>query len=396
MKTKLHYLILALLFGFGMHAQTISITGNGTGGWNQPGGVILTSTDATNYTASNFEIIGDGEMKFSEGDWGTTGGNVDQPGFPSGTVIINGGMNIKGELGFWNVTYNIITKAYSFTPGINPNPVIKINGGGLTSDVIMNTGNGIAYSKKSLTFTGGDVKFYQEGTENSWGGDFPDGPVVSGATIPVPAGTYNVLFVKNSTGPNEYVFEPVVVSMIGNFVGSGWGTDVDLETTDNVIYTKTGWVATPQSQPEVRLKIRDNHDWATQFGNATPATFIYSGTAVSVGAQDMYLETGTYDVTFNRSTAEFSFVNTSLATKNFTSSNFKVFPNPTTDNWNFISNNNLKINSIQVVDILGKVVISKNTVSDNVTIDASTLTNGIYFAKVATDATVETVKLIKK
>lgn len=395
MKTKLHYLIIALLFGFGMNAQTVSITGGGTGGWTMPGGLILTSTDATNYTATNFEIIGDGEMKFSEGTWDTSGGNVDQPGFPSGTVIINGGKNIKGTLGFWNVTYNIITKAYSFTPGINPNPVIKINGGGLTADEQMTSSNGIAYSKKSLTFTGGDVKFYEEGTENSWGGDFPDGPVVSGATIPVPAGTYNVLFVKNTTGPNEYVFEPVVVSMIGNFVGSGWGTDIDLETTDNVIYTKTGWVATPQSQPEVRLVIRDNHDWNYMFGNAAEDTFIYSGTAVSVNAKDMLLATGTYDVTFNRSTSEFSFVNT-LATKNFTSSNFKVFPNPTTDNWNFVSNNNLQINSIQVVDILGKVVLSKNTTSNNVSIDASTLTNGIYFAKVATDATVETVKLVKK
>jgi hypothetical protein len=395
MKTKLHYLILALLFGFGMNAQTISITGNGTGGWNQPGGVILTSTDATNYTASNFEIIGDGEIKFSEGSWETTGGNVDQPGFPSGTVIINGGKNIKGQLGFWNVSYNIITKAYSFTPGINPNAVIKINGGGLASDVIMNTGNGIAYSKKSLTFTGGDVKFYEEGTSNSWGGAYPEGPVVAGTTIPVPAGTYNVLFVKNTTGPNEFVFEPVVVSLIGNFVGSGWGTDIDLETTDNVIYTKTGWVATPQSEPEVHLKIRDNHDWSTQFGNPAKATFIYSGTAVSVGAEDMYLATGTYDVTFNRSTSVFSFVNT-LATKSFATSSFKVFPNPTVDNWSFVSNNDSQINSIQVVDILGKVVLSKKTNSNNVTIDASSLTNGIYFAKVATDATIETVKLIKK
>lgn len=393
MKTQLHYLIIALLFGFGVSAQTVSITGGGTGGWTMPGGLILKSTDGTNYTASNFEIIGDGEVKFSEGDWGTSGGNVDQPGFPSGKVIINGGKNIKCTLGFWNVTYNIITKDYSFTPGINPNPIIKINGGGLAADIQMTTSNGIAYSKKSLTFTGGDVKFYEEGTINSWGGAFPDGPVSVGQTIPVPAGTYNVIFVKNTNGPNEYIFDPVVVSMIGNFVGSGWGTDIDLETTDYVIYTKKDWVATPQSQSEVRLVFRDNHDWNNLFGNATENNFIYSGIAVSTGAKDMLLATGTYDVTFNRSTSEFSFVST-LSTKSFGSSAFSVYPNPTYDSWKFTSVNG-DISSVTIIDVLGKAVLSKTTSSAEVSIDASNLSKGMYFAKVTSAGAVQIIKVIK-
>ncbi|PWA03974.1 T9SS type A sorting domain-containing protein [Flavobacterium psychrotolerans] len=393
MKTKLHYLIIALLFGFGMSAQTISITGTGTGGWNQPGGVLLTSTDGENYTASNFEIVGDGEMKFSEGDWGTTGGNVAQPGFPSGTVIVNGGMNIKGTLGFWSVTYNIITKNYSFTPGVNPNAVIKINGGGLAADAQMQTNNGIAYSKKSTTFAGGDAKFIQEGTANEWGGAFPDGPVVSGASIPVPAGTFNVYFFK--TDPVEYLFEPTVVSMIGNFVGSGWGADIDFETTDNVIFTKTAYVFTPNA-PDlvVHMKIRDNHDWTYQFGVPVKDVSATSGTLINVNAQDMTLPAGTYNVTFNRSTYEYSFVD-ALATKGFASSNFKVYPNPTTNNWNFASNNNTQINSIRIVDVLGKVVLTKNATSNSVSIDASNLSNGVYFAKVTTDVATETVKLVK-
>jgi hypothetical protein len=580
MKTKLHYLVIALLFAFGMKSQTVSITGTGTGGWNQPGGVILTSTDATNYTATNFEIVGDANMKFSEGSWTTTGGYATAPGFPTGTVVPNGGTNIVGQLGFWSVTYNIVTKEYAFTPGINPNAVIKINGGGLTADVQMQTNNGLAYFKKSVTFPGGDAKFIQDGTSNQWGGAFPDGPVETGVLIPVPAGTFNVYFVKNTSTPAEYLFEPTVVSMIGNFVGSGWGTDIDLATTDNVNFTKTGWVATPTgTDTQVHLKIRDNHDWTYQFGVPVANVEAYSGTLISVNAQDMTIAPGTYDVAFNRSTGEYSFTlvgapkpvikisgsaigatdirlattdgeaytvkslscvsgtakfyedttsnqwssidfpsgtgtqtgdlipvteatynvsftkssgaysfdhivvsiiggfnnwngdvdmtstdginftllgqvfatntalkfrdnhawdynfgsttnpssfpsgtgtvagatdiavpagsydisfnrNTlaynfaSLGVNSFASSNFRVYPNPTTNSWNFSAQNS-QINSIQIVDVLGKVVLTKTVSSSEVTVDASNLNSGIYFARIATANAMETVKLVK-
>jgi hypothetical protein len=594
MKTKLHYLVITLLFAFGMNgqvmrvAQTVTITGTGTGGWNQPGAVALTTTDGSNYTATNFEIVADANMKFSEGgDWGTTYGfnsATTAPGFPSGVAGANApgyNNNIVGQLGFWSVTYNIVTKEYAFTPGINPNAVINISGG-LAADVRMQTNNGVAYNKKSVTFIGGDVKFVQEGTSNQWGGAFPDGPVETGALIPVPAGTFNVYFTKNTLTPSEYLFEPTVVSMIGNFIGSGWGTDIDLATTDNVNFTKTGWVAAPTgTDTQVHLKIRDNHDWTYQFGVPVSNVEAYSGSLISVNAQDMTIAPGTYDVAFNRSTAEYSFTligapkpvikisgsaigatdirlattdgeaytvkslsclagtakfyedttsnqwssinfpigtgtqsgdlipvteatynvsftkstgvysfdhvavsivggfnnwggtpdidmsssdginftanaqvfatNTELkfrdnhdwsvsfgstvdpsafpigtggginkniavpagtyditfnrntlaynftavlATNSFASSNFKVYPNPTTNNWN-VSVQKSQINSIQIVDVLGKVVLLKSGSSNEVTIDASNLNSGIYFARIATANAIETIKLVK-
>ena len=136
MKLKLHYLIVAMLFSCFIKAQTVSvsITGTGTGGWNQPGAVALTSTDGVTYSKTNFEIVGDGNMKFSEAaDWGTTYGfnsATTASGFPDGVAGANApgfNNNIVGTLGFWSVTYNIATKAYAFTPGINPNSIIKIN-----------------------------------------------------------------------------------------------------------------------------------------------------------------------------------------------------------------------------------------------------------------------------
>ncbi len=398
MKTKLHYLIIAILFGFGMNAQTtVSITGTGTGGWTQPGAVALTSTDGENFTGTNIEIVGNGEIKFSENaNWGTSYGVATQPGFPSGVGILTGASNIIATLGFWNVTYNTTSKAYSFTAGVNPNAIVKITGGGLVSDVQLQTANGDLYFKKSVSFPGGDAKFIEEGTANQWGGAFPDGPVVAAALIPVPAATLNIYFTKSAA---EYIFEPVVVSMIGNFVGSGWGTDVDLQTTDNVHYTLAGWVGTPQNNDLVlHMKIRDNHDWGYQFGVPAANVSEISGTLINKlnggDPKDMTLPPGTYDVTFNRSTLEYSFTSV-LAAKSFAANSFKVFPNPTNSNWNFVSNTNKKINTIQVSDILGKVVLTRIVSSNNVNIDASGLLRGVYFAKIASDNSVQTIKVVK-
>lgn len=407
MKTKLHYLIVALLFGLGMKAQTVSITGTGTGDWTQPGTVVLTSTDGENYTASNFQIKGDGEMKFSEGDWGKTygvpSGTLVGDQFPSGTATPPGPQNIKGQLGWWNVTYNIITKAYSFTPGVNPFAVIKINGGGLESELEVPTANGIAYNRNSTVFPGGDAKFIEFGTSNEWGGAFPDGPVASSTLIPIPTGVFNVYFFK--TDPAEYLFEPTVVSMIGNFVGSAWNTDLDMETTDNINYTMNNWtpvLVDGWSDTELHMKFRDNHGWAVQFGGPSDtnggnslATTGTSKNGVNGGGGDIFIPWGTYNVNFNRFTGEWTFAD-ALGTKGFASSNFKVYPNPTTNNWNFVSSTSSLIKSVQVVDVLGKVVMSKGGNASTISVDATSLSKGVYFAKVSTTTSTETIKVVRK
>lgn len=403
MKTKLLCLVAVILFGYGSNAQVagpVTITGTGTGGWVQPGNVALSSTDGgVTWTKSNFEIVGDGNMKFSEaGTWESTAGfnaNTTAPGFPSGVAMVNGGSNIVGTLGFWNVTYNAVSKAYSFTPGVNPNPVVQINGGGLTTPVTMNTSNGVAYNKKSVMFPGGPMSFNQTvPTTAQWGGGFPDGPVANNTTVSVPMGIYNVYFVLPGAGPAEYVFEPTVVSMIGNFVGSGWGTDLDLETVDNVIFTKTNHTFTPNAPDAlVKFKIRDNHDWTNQFGVPVANEESYTGVAVTTGAQDMTIAPGTYTVSFNRNTYEYSFTNL-LSNNPFSKAISKVYPNPTNNNWNF-SNSENAIDSIQIIDLLGKIVVNQVANTNEVRVDASGLTAGIYFAKIKSGNAMETVKLIK-
>jgi len=409
MKIKFYFLVFSILLSFGLNAQAqVTITGTGTGGWNQPGNLALTSTDGIVWTASNFEIVGDANMKISEGGtWETTGGYTDDtpaPGFPTGKIVLNGGSNIVGTLGFWNVTYNITTKEYTFTPGINPNPVVVVSGGGLAADVPMSSPNGTSYAKKSIFFPGGDASFKETSpTTGQWGGGFPDGPVVSGGTIPVPAGAFNTYFVlPSAAAPAEYIFEPVVVSMIGNFSGSAWSTDLDMETTDNVMFTKSNWapvINDPWTDPELHLKFRDNHDWTYQFGcnGANGANNLeLTGTAengLAGGGGDIYIPwpaPNAYNVTLDRSTGTWTFEVTT-PTNNIVPANFKVYPNPTTSSWNFIINDYSQAKTIQIVDVLGKIISTTTVQSNEVTVDATNLAKGIYFARIGS----ETVKIVK-
>lgn len=84
-----------------------------------------------------------------------------------------------------------------------------------------------------------------------------------------------------------------------------------------------------------------------------------------------------------------------LSVTNFEATEFKVYPNPTLNVWNLESSNQL-VNSVQVFNVLGKQVITLNPNSEEVTIDASELPTGLYFAKIYTNTGSNSVKLIKK
>ena len=76
-------------------------------------------------------------------------------------------------------------------------------------------------------------------------------------------------------------------------------------------------------------------------------------------------------------------------------SKFKVFPNPTRDEWN-IKSQDSNITSITIYNVLGKEVLTLAPNKTDVFIDGSSLNEGLYFAKVATDTQSESIKLIKK
>jgi hypothetical protein len=74
---------------------------------------------------------------------------------------------------------------------------------------------------------------------------------------------------------------------------------------------------------------------------------------------------------------------------------FKVFPNPAKDSWT-VSAKNINILSIQIIDILGKNVMSLSPNASEIEINASALKAGVYFAQIKTVSGLTSLKLVKK
>ena len=382
MKKRVLYLFVAVfMLSFGAKAAdpVVSITGAGVGGWGVD--TDLTTTDGVTYTISGLVIAptdGSTEVKFRQDhDWAVNWGAAT---FPSG-IGVAGGANIPAVAGTWDVTFNITTGAYSFEGGPVLSVVKLVGTATAAEGTTMVTGDGSVY-KVTSTFTAGTLQFDIDGALVG-GTGYPTGNAGSDTEfIPVPAGTYTVTF-DLSTG--DYSFAFPLISITGAGVG-GWGVDTDLTTVDGVTYTINGLVIAASGDPaSSAVKFRQDHAWTVAWGGAAWP----SGTADGF---DIPAVDGTYNVTFNIVTGEYNFG--TLSTKGFSSANFKVYPNPTQNVWNFTSAND-RIETVRIVDVLGKNVMTVSPKSNNVSVDGSSLTKGIYFAKIATAKATETIKLMK-
>jgi hypothetical protein len=261
------------------------------------------------------------------------------------------------------------------------------------------TDGGINYTLKGYNFLDGAAKFRKDDAWTvNWGSaGFTSGTgVQDGADIPVVAGKYDVTF-NATTGAYTFTkvgdvdpVDPVdpigdtKVGIIGTAVG-GWEADIDMTSVDGGItykllnYEFVAGVA----------KFRKDDAWTVNWGSeAFP-----SGTGVQDGV-DIPVTAGFYDVTFNTSTGAYTFT-PSLCRSDFQLGNagVSVYPNPTSDSWNVSANE--AIVSVQILDAFGKTISVVAGNSNSVTVNASNLSSGLYFAVVTTQNAVQTIKLIK-
>jgi hypothetical protein len=89
----------------------------------------------------------------------------------------------------------------------------------------------------------------------------------------------------------------------------------------------------------------------------------------------------------------FSGVQPTMGTNNFHNVAFSAYPNPTQNKWNITASET--ITSVQLFDITGKQIKASQPNDLNAVIEASELSNGMYFAKVQTESGSKTVKLVK-
>jgi len=84
------------------------------------------------------------------------------------------------------------------------------------------------------------------------------------------------------------------------------------------------------------------------------------------------------------------------STADFFTSNFSIHPNPVKDILNVTSVNGANIETIQILDINGRIVNQPNTTATETTqINVSDLNAGVYFVKVQSELGIGTTKFIK-
>lgn len=81
-----------------------------------------------------------------------------------------------------------------------------------------------------------------------------------------------------------------------------------------------------------------------------------------------------------------------MSTTDFLRENILLYPNPTSTFFTLSVTNNLTLKKVEVYNLVGKRVL--NTTSE--TLDVSSLTSGVYFARITTDKGQLHVKVIKK
>lgn len=347
-----------------------------------PEGLTMTTANGTTFSLPLTTFLA-GNAQFSI-DGSLYGGST----FPMGTAS-DPVLNIPVTAGdYTTVSVNIATGEYNFVAA-PIFPLISITGSAVGGwgdghDFDMTTTDGINYTYIGLTVIAGEAKFRQGHAWATAYGDvaFPSGTATTtGGNIATLAGTYIVTF-NLTTG--AYTFAFAQISITGDATG-GWGDgfDFDLTTTDGATYFLNNFtIANGQA------KFRLGHAWATAWGGASFPT----GVATTTGA-NIPVVAGVYGISFNLGTGAYDF-GMPLSTTNFVSADFKVYPNPTQNSWNFNAMNET-IEAIQIVDMLGKTVLTVSPKNISANIDASSLSNGIYFAKVATATKTATVKLLK-
>jgi hypothetical protein len=368
MKQKSLFVLIIVLCFTVLKAQTISIVGTGVNGWPPTIGpeITLSTTDNITYKISNLQIT-TGVVKFrQDGDWSNNWGGST---FPNGQGIFEG-QDIPTLAGTYDVTFNRINATYSFITSTSF-PSIGIWGPAVNSqlgfggaDIDMTTTDGIIYTLSGFYFTSGNAYFRQDNASNFvWGSvSFPAGTaVLGGPTISVAGGEWFVTF-NRLTG--EYSFAYPSIGILGTALNGFNAIDTDLTTTNGFDYSINGLTLA-----NGEVKFRKDNLWTSNWG----ATSFPAGVGTQNGA-NIPVTAGTYNITFEKSSGNYSFINT-LSSQTNSLLLMKIYPNPTKSQIRFPE----EIKTLEVFDIAGKKVKSFNNTNTNY--DVSTLEKGVYILK---------------
>jgi hypothetical protein len=291
--------------------NSVGIIGDATpGSWGTDTDLYRPDASKPSEWTTVVYLIGGKEAKFRiDDDWATNWGAT---GFPSGTGTKNGPNIPISSTGYYKVDFNAATGAYTFTsrtvPSVTSVSAIgaaTAGGWGSDTNLTQDPTNANIFTG-TITLTTGEMKFRKTGDwGTNWGAStFPSGwGVADGPNIAVTAGTY---FVRLDIATGEYAFGPAdratpyaVVGIIGDSTPLGWGNDTGLIKNPANPFKWSKKLVLVNGE----AKFRANNDWGVNWGDAPfPA-----GVGTSGGSNIKNVTAGTYQVTFNTLTGEYTF-----------------------------------------------------------------------------------------
>jgi hypothetical protein len=293
---------------------SIGLIGSATpGGWDVDTDMRLVNPADDKYTWTVTLYLnggGDNKVKFRAMDsWDVNWGGTD---FPSGTGTLGGADIAIPSSGYYTVTFNDQTGAYS---------IVSTGAATYTSLGVIGAqsgwGNDIADLTKSgadphvwtgtIALTAGELKFRaNDAWDNNWGATgFPSafgtggGPNINVAV----SGTYFIYFNDVSGeyffGPETFATPYTSVGIIGSATANGWDSDTDLVKNPSNPYKYSGKITITDGE----AKFRADNAWDVNWG----ASGFPSGAGALNGA-NIPVQAGTYFVTFNSATGEYNFL----------------------------------------------------------------------------------------
>jgi hypothetical protein len=257
-------------------------------------------------------LTGGKSAKFrADDDWADNwGANT----FPTGTGTKNGPNIPVSNSGYYEIDFNAATGAYTFTPvSTTDYNFISLIGAqsGWGSDIadLTQDGTNDQIWTGTVALTAGELKFR---ANHDWGTNWGTGTnttslsgygAFNGGNMVIPSdGTY---FVYINVATREYFFGKTGttyadIGIIGSATAGGWDSDT------NLIKNPTNPYKWSKKLPLTlgEAKFRADNDWTNNWGNNTFPTGVGQP-----GGANIPVPAGTYFITFNSSTGEYSFTN---------------------------------------------------------------------------------------
>jgi hypothetical protein len=297
--------------------NAIGIIGDATaGGWDVDTDMYRPDpTKPTEWTVTAY-LVGGKSLKFrAEDKWDNNWGAAT---FPTGTGTQNGPNIPVTNSGYYKITFNAGTGAYTFTTVTTTvyNFVSLIgeqsSWGSDIADLSKDPNNEHIWTG-TVNLTAGQLKFRANhdwavnwgATSDATATNLSGYGVQNGANVSITtAGNY---FVYINTATGEYFFgksdraTPYTdVGLIGDATPGGWDSDTNLIRNPSNPYKWSGYITLTNKE----AKFRAQNDWGVNWGGSTFPT----GVSTQNGPNIPIAAAGTYYITFNSSTGEYTFV----------------------------------------------------------------------------------------